>query len=104
MNKNPILSDTIDNYLRDVITRESPVQRRLREETSRLPMAVMQTTPDQVEFLGMLVRMLNARRVLEVGTFTGYSSLAMALALPENGSIWIVSAPCPTTGKSNWLI
>ncbi len=87
MNKNPIISDTIDHYLRDVITRETPVQRRLREETSRLPMSVMQTTPDQVEFLAMLVKLLGAKRVIEIGTFTGYSALAMALALPENGRL-----------------
>jgi len=87
MNKNPIISDSIDHYLRDVITRETPVQRRLREETSRLPMGVMQTTPDQVQFLAMLVKMLAAKRVLEVGTFTGYSALAMALALPEGGKL-----------------
>src|SRR5689334_6400878 len=66
MNKNPVIPDTIDRYLRDIITRETPTQRRLREETSRLPMSVMQTTPDQVAFLAMLVRMLNAKRILEV--------------------------------------
>ena len=87
MNKNPTVPDTIDHYLRDVITRETPVQRRLRDETARLPQAVMQTTPDQVAFLAMLVKLLGAKRVLEVGTFTGYSALAMALALPENGRL-----------------
>jgi caffeoyl-CoA O-methyltransferase len=87
MNKNPIVSDTVDQYLRDVITRETAVQRRLREETASMPMAVMQTTPDQVQFLGMLVKMLGAKHVLEIGTFTGYSALAMALALPENGKL-----------------
>jgi predicted O-methyltransferase YrrM len=87
MNKNPTISDNIQRYVCDVITRETPVQCRLREETARLPMAVMQTTPDQVQFLGMLVKMLGAKRLLEVGTFTGYSALAMAMALPEGGRL-----------------
>jgi len=87
MNKNPIISDAIDHYVNGIVTRETPVQRRLREETAKMPQSVMQTTPDQVAFLAMLVRLMDARRILEIGTFTGYSALAMASALPENGRL-----------------
>ena len=87
MSKNPFLSDNADHYVTNVITRETPVQRRLREETQAMPMHQMQTTYDQVAFLDMLVRMSSATRLLEIGTFTGYSALAMALALPDNGKI-----------------
>lgn len=66
-------------------TRESLVARRLREETMSMPAARMITTADQAGFLAMLVKIMNARRVLEVGTFTGYSALAMAEALPTDG-------------------
>lgn len=67
--------------------REPGILRRLREETSTHPMANMQIAPEQGQFMALLIRMLGARRILEVGVFTGYSSLAMALALPEGGEI-----------------
>ena len=67
--------------------REVPILRRLREETAIHPRAIMQIPPEQGELLGLLLRAAGARRVLEVGVFTGYSSLAMALALPPDGRI-----------------
>ena len=75
------------DYLLAVSLREAPVLRRLRDRTLRLPQAHMQISPDQGQFLALLVRLTGARRILEVGTFTGYSALAMALALPEEGCI-----------------
>jgi caffeoyl-CoA O-methyltransferase len=104
MSKNPILSDSIDQYVCDVITRETPVQRRLREETSRSPHSVMQTTPDQVAFLAMLVRLTGAKRVLEIGTFTGYGALAMAMALPEGGELHTcdIDEECTAIAKRYW--
>jgi predicted O-methyltransferase YrrM len=87
MGFNPFVSKSVDHYLTEIISRESPVQRRLREETQKMPMRIMQTSPDQVAFLAMLVRMLNAKNILEIGTFTGYSALAMANALPQNGKL-----------------
>jgi len=86
-NKNIGLNDTLYDYLLSVSSRESVVQRRLREETARLPQAGMQITPEQGQFMALLAKLIQAKRVLEVGVFTGYSALAVALALPEDGRI-----------------
>jgi len=61
--------------------------RRLRERTARMELARMQIAPEQGHFLGFLARLIGARRVLELGTFTGYSALAVALALPNQGRV-----------------
>jgi predicted O-methyltransferase YrrM len=81
------LSEELNAYLEQVGTREPEVLRRLREETALMPQAQMQIAVEEGAFLSLLVKLLGARRVLEVGTFTGYSSTAMALALPSNGQI-----------------
>jgi len=81
------LPEALETYLFDVLSPRTEVQERLRRETQAHPRAGMQIGPDQGLFLGLLVRMLDARRVLEVGTFTGYSALAMAMALPPGGRI-----------------
>jgi predicted O-methyltransferase YrrM len=81
------LSDELRRYLLDVSVREPAVLARLRQETAGLPMAIMQITPEQGQLLALLVRLLQARRCLEVGTFTGYSALWVALALPADGRI-----------------
>ncbi len=81
------ISDALYDYLLDVSLREADVLRRLREETARMPDARMQITPDQGQFMALLVELTGARRTLEVGVFTGYSSLAVALALPADGRI-----------------
>jgi caffeoyl-CoA O-methyltransferase len=60
---------------------------RLREETAKLPMSMMQISPEQGQLLGLLIRATGARRCLEVGVFTGYSALSVALALPQDGSL-----------------
>ena len=74
-------------YVDAVGTRESVVQRRLRAATAKIPMGTMQIGPDQGAFMQVLVRAIGAKRCLEIGTFTGYSSLAVALALPPGGKI-----------------
>jgi len=79
------LAEDLHAYLLSVGVREPEVLRALREETAELPMANMQIAPEEGATLAMLVRLLGARRVLEIGTFTGYSSTAMALALPADG-------------------
>jgi len=61
--------------------------RRLREETASMEQANMQIGPEQGQFMALLVELIGARSVLEVGTFTGYSALAMAVALPEDGAL-----------------
>ena len=81
------LTEELVAYVRRVGVREHPVLARLREETAPLPMAQMQIAPEQGAFMALLVKLLGARQVLEIGTFTGYSSTAMALALPADGRI-----------------
>ena len=81
------LSDELNAYLIEVGAREPEVLARLREETAVMPQAGMQIAVEQGALLSMLVKLLGARQVLEVGTFTGYSSTAMALALPPDGRI-----------------
>jgi len=81
------LDEKLHAYLLEVGVREHEVLRRLREETAGLPESRMQIAPEEGAFLALLVRILDARKVLEIGTFTGYSSTAMALALPADGRI-----------------
>ena len=79
--------EAADAFVVQIGTRETALQARLREETRALPAAGMQIGPDQGQFLGFLVNLLGARHVLEIGTFTGYSALAMAQALPPDGRL-----------------
>lgn len=81
------LADELHEYLLRVGVREHPLLARLREETAALPEHDMQIAPEQGAFMALLVELLGARRCLELGTFTGYSSLAVALALPPDGTI-----------------
>ena len=81
------LTDTLYQYVLDVSLREPAVLRRLREETAAHPRATMQISPEQGQFLALLVRLMGARKTLEVGVFTGYSALSVALALPPEGRI-----------------
>jgi len=86
-NRSISLTDSLYEYLLAVSSREPDLLRRLREETAAYPNARMQIAPEQGQFMALLVRLMGARRCLEVGVFTGYSSLAVALALPDDGSI-----------------
>jgi caffeoyl-CoA O-methyltransferase len=74
-------------YVEAVGTRETAAQRRLRAATRKIPFGTMQIGPDQAALMQLLVRALGAKRCLEIGTFTGYSALAVALALPPGGRI-----------------
>ncbi|AOE61727.1 class I SAM-dependent methyltransferase [Pseudomonas corrugata] len=87
------LDDALYQYLLDVSLRETPLQRRLRDETQALPMARWQIAPEQGQFLALLVKLTGARRLLEVGTFTGYSALCMASVLPQDGSLICCDIP-----------
>ncbi len=91
------LDDSLYNYLLDVSLRETPLLRRLRDETQALPMARWQVAPEQGQFLALLVKLTGARRLLEIGTFTGYSALCMAAALPDDGRLIC----CDTPGEYN---
>jgi predicted O-methyltransferase YrrM len=81
------MTDAIREYLLAVSVREPPLLARLREETQRLPSGGMQISPEQGRFMAFLVELVGVRRYLEVGVFTGYSSLAVALAMPADGRI-----------------
>jgi predicted O-methyltransferase YrrM len=77
----------LQDYVERMGAREHPVLRRCREETAKLPNANMQIAPEEGAFLALLARIVGARQTLEIGTFTGYSALSVALALPENGRV-----------------
>lgn len=87
------LDDSLYHYLLDVSLRETPLLKRLRDETQELPMARWQVAPEQGQFLALLVKLTGARRLLEIGTFTGYSALCMAAALPDDGSMICCDIP-----------
>src|SRR5262249_60741597 len=87
------LPPPLEQYLFDVLSPRTAVQEKLRRETQGLQGAQMQIGPDQGLFLGLLVKLVGARKVVEVGTFTGYSALAMAQALPPGGR-----GPCCDAG------
>lgn len=81
------LSADIYRYLQAHALREPAVLARLRAETEGLSGAEMQVSPEQGQFMALIVKLIGARRCLEIGTYTGYSSLAVALALPEDGRV-----------------
>jgi predicted O-methyltransferase YrrM len=87
-NKTLQVDDKLYAYILDNSLREPPILRELREETSHLEMARMQIAPEQGQFMALLLRLMGARRYLEVGTFTGYSALACALAMPADSEIY----------------
>ena len=81
------LSDALQNYLLATGVREPPVLERLREETRQHPRSQMQVAAEQGQLLCFLATLIGARRTLDVGVFTGYSALSVALALPEGGQV-----------------
>jgi predicted O-methyltransferase YrrM len=81
------LPPDVQTYLVEHGTREPEILRRLREETAMLPQHDMQIAPEQGSFLALLVELIGAKRCIELGTFTGYSSLVVALAMPSDGQI-----------------
>jgi len=99
------LSEPLYDYLLANSLREPKALARLREETAKEPMAQMQIAPDQGQFMAFLVRLTGARRALEVGTYTGYSALAVALALPAGGHLVALdrSAEWTAIAERHWL-
>ena len=81
-----LLPEAVEKYV-SLLADETDVQKRLRAETAKLPMAGMQIGPDQGAFLALLARAVGAKRAVEIGTFTGYSALSIAGALPEDGRL-----------------
>ena len=81
------LTEDLHRYLLETSLREPDLLARLREETARRGDSGMQISPEQGQFMALLVELTGAKRILEIGTFTGYSALVMALALPPDGRI-----------------
>lgn len=98
------MSDALYAYMHRVSLRESDVQRRLRAETAALEYSMMQISPEQGQLMRMLTGLIGARRAIEVGVFTGYSALSVALALPENGELVAcdVSEEWTTIARRYW--
>jgi O-methyltransferase len=98
------LDDRLYSYLQAVSLREHDILVRLRAETASLPGAAMQVSPEQGQFMALLVQLMGARRLLEVGTFTGYSALACALALPADGRLVALdtSAEWTAMARRHW--
>lgn len=81
------LENYIYQYLLSVSIREPEVLQKLREETANHPRNIMQISPEQGQFMALLIKLMGAKKTLEIGVFTGYSSLAVALALPKEGKM-----------------
>jgi predicted O-methyltransferase YrrM len=81
------LSDPLYQYLLANSVREPEILAQLRSETAEYPLANMQISPEQGQLMGLLVQLIGAKKCLEVGVFTGYSSLVVALNLPDDGRI-----------------
>lgn len=103
-NRSLNLDDTLYEYLLTHSLREHPEQIALREATRSHPRAGMQISPEQGQFMALLVKLLGARRALEIGVFTGYSALSVALALPADGRILAcdISEEYTRIGRPYW--
>jgi predicted O-methyltransferase YrrM len=105
-NKSIQLDNRLYDYLLSVSLREPEVLRQLREETASHPYGGMQIAPEQGQFMALLVDLIGARRVLEIGVFTGYSSTCMALALPPDGRLMALdlSVEYTETARRYWQL
>ena len=86
-NRTLSIDDRLYDYLCDVSVNESELLRQLREETAQLEYSVMQISPEQGQFMSLLIKLMGAKRAIEIGTFTGYSSISVAGAMPEDGKL-----------------
>ena len=98
------LSEEVLAYLRDHSVTETAIQKELREYTANLEESAMQISPEQASFMQFMARVTSARRCIEVGVFTGYSSLSVALALPDDGRIkaFDISEEWTSIGREYW--
>lgn len=86
-NRTLSIDDRLYDYLCDISIDEPELLRQLREETAQLEYAVMQISPEQGQFMSLLIKLMGVTRAIEIGTFTGYSSICVASAMPENGKL-----------------
>lgn len=98
------IDDRLYRYIIDNSLRETPLMRELRDVTQRQELSRMQIAPEQGQFMALLVELLGARRIIEVGTFTGYSALCMAQAMPDGGELICcdVSEPWTAIATDYW--
>jgi predicted O-methyltransferase YrrM len=87
MSLRAMIPEDVYEYVLASSSREHPALARLREVTAPRPESEMQIGPEQGQFMALLVRLIGARRCIEIGTYTGYSALAVALALPDDGKL-----------------
>jgi predicted O-methyltransferase YrrM len=90
-NKILFLTEEIYGYMRSFSLREAEILSRLREETSHLPMSQMQISPEQGQFMALLIKLINASRTIEIGVFTGYSSLCVLSPCLPPVSWWLAT-------------
>lgn len=100
MPRTTFLTDALHGYLLSVSLREPGVLRRLREDTSTRPRHGMQIGPEQGQFMALLVELIGAKKCLEIGTFTGYSALFVALAIPDDGTLITCDISEEYTGRA----
>ena len=86
-NRTLSIDDRTYDYLCDVSINESELLHQLREETAQLEYSVMQISPEQGQFMSLLIKLMGVKRAIEIGTFTGYSSICVATAMPEDGKL-----------------
>ena len=98
------LTTDLRDYIWEKGMNEHPVLKELREETAELPESMMQICPEQGALMANIIRIMSAKRTIEIGTFTGYSTLVVALALPEDGEIVAcdISKEWTSVGKKKW--
>ncbi|MEE2657190.1 MAG: class I SAM-dependent methyltransferase [Candidatus Latescibacterota bacterium] len=102
--RNNNISEKLGDYILAHTLRDRPELKALREETAQLPNAGMQISPDQGQLMALLVRATGARRAIEVGTFTGYSAMVVAAALPDDGVLVAcdISEEYTSVGRRHW--
>lgn len=98
------LTPKLYNYFQKVSYREPPILKKLRNDTQKLSTAVMQISPEQGQFMALLVELIGAKKTIDIGTYTGYSALAVALALPKDGKVVScdVDVDCTNKAKIFW--
>lgn len=99
-----VLTPELYRYLKQFGVREHPVLKELREETHTMTGAGMQISPEAGQFMALLMELMHAKKTLDIGTFTGYSSLVVALALPDDGQVvtFDISTECTEVAKRYW--